>query len=262
MTASPSLNSDAPRRACSPSVGATVTLHFRHHTAPRMRVVQLLSRTVRMIAATSLVLGCASVSAQNSSPICTNPLDSRIRNSCIVTSQSLWRGAKPDAAAAAALVEKGVKTVVNLEWLHDDRQAFEDAKLSDASRHEIQYFRVADLEPLVVLDRAMVDDHVAHFIAITRTQPKPIFVHCRSGQNRTGVMVAAYRVLNGTSIEDANGEMGSYGGIWFASDADYIRSLTPQRISELEEAIARWTMKLKRDAEIVCADTRCNATPK
>jgi protein tyrosine phosphatase len=228
-----------------------------------MHLVQLWSRAVRMIAATSLmlVLGCAAVPAQNSIPICTNPLDSRIRNSCIVTSQSLWRGAKPDAAAAAALVEKGVKTVVNLEWLHDDRQAFEDAKLSDSSRHEVQYFRVVDWEPLVVLDRPTVDDHVAHFIAITRTQPKPIFVHCRSGQNRTGVMVAAYRVFDGTSIEDANAEMQSYGGIWFASDADYIRSLTPQRISELEEAIARWTLKLKRDAEIVCADTKCNAVP-
>ncbi len=229
-----------------------------------MHLVQLLSRAVRMIATTSLmlVLGCASAPAQNSIPICTNPLDSRIRNSCIVTSQSLWRGAKPDAVAAAALVEKGVKTVVNLEWLHDDRQAFEDAKLSDASRHEIQYFRVVDWEPLVVLDRPTVDDHVAHFIAITRTQPTPIFVHCRSGQNRTGVMVAAYRVFNGTSIEDANAEMQSYGGIWFASDADYIRSLTPQRISELEEAIARWTLKLKRDAEIVCSDTKCDAALK
>jgi protein tyrosine phosphatase len=35
------------------------------------------------------------------------------------------------------------------------------------------------------------------------TQPKPVFVHCRSGRNRTGVMIAAYRVFNGMSNEDA-----------------------------------------------------------
>jgi len=30
-----------------------------------------------------------------------------------------------------------------------------------------------------------LDDHVAHFLAVVDKQPKPVYVHCRSGQNRT-----------------------------------------------------------------------------
>jgi protein tyrosine/serine phosphatase len=94
-------------------------------------------------------------------------------------------------------------------------------------------------------------------MAITRTQPMPIFVHCRSGQNRTGVMVAAYSVLNGADIEETIGEMGKYGGLWFKHDADYIRTLTPQRRAELEQRIVDWIPRLQRDAQILCSNTIC-----
>jgi len=178
-----------------------------------------------------------------------------------VTAQALWRGARPDAAAAAALVEMGVKTVVNLEWLLDDRKSFEEASVAADKLYEVQYFRVPDWEPLVVIAPSKLDNHVAHFIAITRTQPKPIFVHCRSGQNRTGVMVAAYRVFNGADIEETIAEMGGYGGIWFKNDAEYIRTLTVQRRAQLEGRIEEWIPKLRRDAQILCSNTKCTANP-
>jgi rhodanese/phosphatase family protein len=224
-----------------------------------MATLQCLQRTIRLTATSALVLffGCAAAPDQNAHPPCADPLDAKVKNSCIVTPGTLWRGAKPDTVAAAALIEKGARTIVNLEWAHDDRRSFETAKLSDPATHAVQYFRLPDWEAWVVLTRAKVDDHVAHFIAITRSQPKPIFVHCRSGQNRTGVMVAAYRVFNGASIDDAIAEMRRYGGIWFKYDADYIRSLTPQRRTELEVKINRWISKLHPDAEIRCTNTRC-----
>ena len=58
-------------------------------------------------------LGLAPLHAQEAA--CATPLDARIENSCIVDAGTLWRGAKPSKAAATALVERGVKTVVNLE---------------------------------------------------------------------------------------------------------------------------------------------------
>jgi len=178
-----------------------------------------------------------------------------------VTAQTLWRGARPDADAAAALVEIGVKTVVNLEWLLDDRKSFEAASVAADKIYDVQYFRVSDWEPLVVIAPGILDNHVVHFIAITRTQPKPIFVHCRSGQNRTGVMVAAYRVFNGADIEETIAEMGAYGGIWFKHDAEYIRTLTVQRRAQLEGRIEEWIPKLRRDARILCSNTKCTANP-
>jgi protein tyrosine phosphatase (PTP) superfamily phosphohydrolase (DUF442 family) len=205
----------------------------------------------------ALLTGCAAAADSNALPSCTTPLNARVENSCVVTPQALWRGAKPDDVAAATLVEMGAKTVVNLELLYDDRQSFDGAKVSVGARREVQYFRIADWEPLVVFAPQKVDDHVAHFIAITRTQPLPVFVHCRSGRNRTGVMVAAYRVFNGMSNEDAIAEMKRYGGEWFKYDADYIRSLTPQRREELERRVREWIPKLRPDARIVCMDGSC-----
>jgi len=203
-----------------------------------------------------LLVGCATAST----PIelfCKSPLDSKVANSCVVSEQTLWRGARPGPEAAAALVELGVKTVVSLELFQDDRDAFETAMISSRDSREIQYFQVRDWEPLVLLAPSKVDDHVAHFLAIARTQPKPIFVHCRSGQNRTGIMVAAYKVFDGADIEDTILEMEKYGGFWSKSDADYIRRLTLRRRAAIEERVADWIPRVKRSARIVCASGKC-----
>ena len=72
-------------------------------------------------------------------------------------------------------------------------------------------------------------------------------------------MVAAYRVFNGMSNEDAIDEMKRYDGVWFKYAADYIRSLTPQHREELEKRIEEWIPKLRTDARIVCMDGSCKA---
>jgi hypothetical protein len=198
---------------------------------------------------------------------CDTPLDTIIKNSCIVNA-TLWRGAKPDQAAAARLIMHGVKTVVNLELLHNDISAFSSAN-SNANPDSItgnpltqtvQYFRIRDWEPIVAISRRMVDRHVAEFIAITRSAPAPIYVHCRSGRNRTGVMVAAYKVFNGTPIEEAVADMKRFKGEWFKQDAKYIRTLTPARIAALETKITEAQTKLEKEAEISCTDAACRIT--
>ena len=185
------------------------------------------------------------------------PLDQKVANSCVVSEQTLWRGAHPGPVAAAALVDLGVKTVVSLELFQDDRTAFEAAVINSRDVREIQYFQIRDWEPLVFLAPTKVDDHVARFLAIARTQPKPLFVHCRSGQNRTGIMVAAYRIFNGADIESAILEMEKYGGFWSKLDADYIRTLTPQRRAAIEMRISDLMPKVKRNARIMCSGGRC-----
>ena len=207
-----------------------------------------------------LLIGCVNAPI----PIelsCTLPLDPKVANSCVVSEQTLWRGARPTPEAAAALVELGVKTVVSLELLQDDRNAFEAAMIGSRDTSEIQYFQIRDWEPLVVLAPGKVDDHVAHFLAIARTQPKPLFVHCRTGQNRTGIMVAAYKVFNGADIEETILEMEKYGGLWSKLDADYIRTLTLQRRRAIEERITDLMPSVKRSAKIVCSGGRCVFNP-
>jgi len=192
---------------------------------------------------------------------CSNDLDSPILNFCVVTPDVLWRGAKPAQDGAAWLMQRGVRTIVNLELLHDDRRAFGEARLANAGRYEAGYFRIPDWEPNAVLAQALLDDHVARFLAVVDKQPKPVYVHCRTGQNRTGVMVAAYRVIvEGASAGEAIAEMGRYRGIWFKADSGYIRGLSPERREEIRRKAAAWIPKLEQDSRIICENRKCEVS--
>jgi hypothetical protein len=204
----------------------------------------------------AFLLGCATPLPR--ADACGNPLSTQIANSCVVRKDVLWRGAKPDVVAATELVNRGVRTVVNLELAHDDRDAFRDARPSVSQPLGIEYFRIRDWEPNVVLAPGLLDRHVAEFIAITRGQPKPIYVHCRSGQNRTGVMVAAYRVLEESQpIDSAVAEMAGYQGIWFKEDAEYIRQLVGERAARLRAMAAERVENVRAEAHLLCTSAGC-----
>ncbi|MBU0916726.1 MULTISPECIES: fused DSP-PTPase phosphatase/NAD kinase-like protein [Aquabacterium] len=177
-------------------------------------------------------------------------------NACIVSPGVLWRGGKPDEQGASALLSKGVGTVVNLEMLHSDKGSFQQATV--ASSRQVDYFEVPEWEPNVIIAPGWVDDSVAEFIAIVRTQPRPVYVHCRSGQNRTGVMVAAYRIIEeGLSVEAAIDEMGRYNGFWFKQDAKYLREMAAGRLAQIKALADRKQHMLQRAARFDCGDKGC-----
>ncbi len=208
---------------------------------------------------------------------CTSTLNSPIKNFCEVSKGILWRGAKPDEQGAAWLIENGVHTIVNLELLNDDRATLTSVQLEnqvddreilshtllkEPSVHDIHYYRVRDWEPLVVVASWLTDDRVAQFLAVASQAPKPLYVHCRSGQNRTGVMVAAYRVIvegndQDDAIDSAVAEMQRYRGFWFESDAAYIRSLTRERRADIRKKMNAWIPRIKREALIRCEQGKC-----
>ena len=211
----------------------------------------------------ALLTGFPSSSMPIASSGCPNDLGSPIPNFCVVTPNVMWRGAKPAQDGAAWLVQHRVRTIVNLELLHEDRRVFGQVKLANAGRYEVVYFRISDWEPNAVLAPALLDDHVAHFLAVVDKQPKPVYVHCRSGQNRTGVMVAAYRVIvEGLSRDAAIAEMRRYQGIWFKADSAYIRSLSSERREAIRRKAAAWMPKLKRDSRIVCGNGKCDVSKR
>lgn len=203
----------------------------------------------------------AFASGQSVARACSDNLGSPIKNFCVVTPDVLWRGARPDKDGAAWLIQQGVRTIVNLELLLDDKSALGQATILDGNKYEVGYFRIHDWEPLPILAPSVVDDHVAHFLAIVSQQPKPIFVHCHSGKNRTGVMVAAYRVfIEGVNDAEAIEEMKRYQGQWFEADATYIRELSAQRREEIRRKVVEWIPKLKMDARVVCENGACTVS--
>lgn len=221
------------------------------------RVSTQLSLAAFLILGSTSLCGCAT--PKPLADACASPLSPAVANSCVVAPGTLWRGAKPDLEGAATLISLGVKTVVNLETLNDDLGAFRAARPATASSAKIDYFRIRDWEPNVVIAPALLDSHVADFIAIAKTRPKPIYVHCRSGQNRTGVMVAAYRVLlEGMPIESAIAEMQKYQGVWFKQDAEYLRSLTGEHRVRLEKMAEARLGQIQPEAQLECSAAGCN----
>jgi hypothetical protein len=206
-----------------------------------------------------VLLMCELVSAapQTAAVSCPNNLGSPIENFCVATPDVLWRGARPDKDGAAWLIGHGVRTIVNLELIHDDKSSFDHVIIADDKKFQVRYFRIHDWEPLPKLSDSIVDGHVARFLAVISQQPKPVYVHCRSGMNRTGVMIAAYRVLiESIPAEDAIDEMGSYQGQWFKTDAKYIRGLSKRR-DEIMNKVKEWAPKLKFDAQVICEKGTC-----
>jgi protein tyrosine phosphatase (PTP) superfamily phosphohydrolase (DUF442 family) len=131
-----------------------------------------------------IVCGCA---GQRGFP----PKD-QIQNFDVVDAH-LCRGAQPNAAGLEALAKSGVTLVLNLRrgdtWLDEWRVCnslgmdYKEVGLSGVVSP-----KQSDLRRIV----RMIDEHTGK-----------VFVHCQFGCDRTGVVVACYRIGRGMSPEEA-----------------------------------------------------------
>lgn len=135
----------------------------------------------------------------------------------------LWRGARPDDSSGAQwLAAGGVKTAINLEWEQSDDELFAGT--------QIFRVRLADWEPNPAFFQMLEDRHIRYLLSSIRSYPNRKFVHCRSGQNRTGIAVAAYRlIIKNDPVDAVVADMRSFGGIWAHIDEKYIRDLAERK---------------------------------
>jgi len=218
------------------------------------------ARTAPLHAATTLALcclgGCVYFAKHTSEGACRDNLGSPIRNFC-VEAPSVWRGERPSRDDASWLLHHGVRTVVNLEVFISDRVAFDHARAPPGAR-PVQYYHVPDFEPVHLVNWSLLDSHVAQFIAIVKRAPKPVYVHCMDGLDRTGVLIAAYRVLvEDVDSESAIAEVRRYGTPWIRVDAAYIRSLSGERRDAILHLAGEREARLKPTALISCNEGTC-----
>ncbi|HYG80360.1 MAG TPA: sulfur transferase domain-containing protein [Pyrinomonadaceae bacterium] len=101
-------------------------------------------------------------------------------------SDRLYRGGQPGEGGMSELAALGVNTVINLRD-DDERAAAEE---TDARAAGLRYFNV----PLGRFGRP-TDEQVERVMAlINAPENGVVFVHCAKGRDRTGTIVAVYRI--------------------------------------------------------------------
>lgn len=204
--------------------------------------------------------GCVYFSRHTLPGACADDLGSPMHNFCVVTPGKLWRGATPDRADAAWLVEHGVRTVVSLQL--NMRPAFRGARLDPALAHSVVYYRVQDFIAVDVLTHYHLDEHVAYVLAIIEKAPKPVFVSCRAGVDRTGIIAAAYRILiQGKSRRQAIAEMDRFHSPWDPLNGHYVRSLSGARATKILRNVKKWEGRMRPTGEFVCREGGCRFYP-
>ncbi len=119
-------------------------------------------------------------------------------------SDTLYRSAQPTKEGMQNLKAMGIKTVINLRYLHSDRDEIGDLAL--------------DAEHIPMKSWNPEREEAVRFLQIV-TDPKraPVLVHCQHGADRTGTMCAIYRIaVQNWSTDEAIREM-TEGGFNFHS---------------------------------------------
>ncbi len=147
-----------------------------------------------------------------------------IHNSGKVT-EALYRGAQPKENGLVELKELGITTVVDLRGEGRDKIEWE-RKTTESLGMRFVHIPVSGWSP-------PADEQLVQFLSLFRGAPRQkIFVHCRFGDDRTGVFVAAYRMaLEKWPAEQATKEMYFFGfnGFWHPAMKSFIRDF-PERL--------------------------------
>jgi tyrosine-protein phosphatase SIW14 len=146
----------------------------------------------------------------------------------------LLRGAQPSSQGLAELKKLGVTTVVNLRgWGHEVE--------SERKRAESLGFRYFNIP--VSGWSPPTNEQVAQFLVLLRSSPgQKIFVDCKYGEDRSGVMTAAYRIAeNSWTAEQAIQEMDFFGFHyhWHPSMLSFVRKFPVNYASDPAYAVLR-----------------------
>jgi tyrosine-protein phosphatase SIW14 len=128
----------------------------------------------------------------------------------------LYRGGQPKVGGLKRLASLGVKTVINLRG--DDEHA--GAEEREAKALGMKFYNL----PLSLGGRPSREQIARALALINAPENQPVFLHCHKGSDRTGVVVAAYRITHDHWTDrEAQREADQYGmGWWQHGKKDFI----------------------------------------
>ena len=122
--------------------------------------------------------------------------------------ENLYRGGQLTAAGIKELQKMGIKTVIDLRD-NDDRALKEEAWAKAAG---LRFVNI----PLSNWFSPHNEDIKTILAEIDRKGDSPVYVHCKRGSDRTGTVVAVYRIThNGWTAKQANAEAKQFGFGWW-----------------------------------------------
>jgi tyrosine-protein phosphatase SIW14 len=137
----------------------------------------------------------------------------------------LYRGAQPRTDGLRELRKLGITTIVDLRGEDPDKREWERQQAASLG---IRFVNI----PVSGWDPPS-NEQVAQFLSLFHNdQREKVFIHCRFGDDRTGVFVAAYRMAyDGWPAQQAINEMYFFGfsGFWHPSMKAFIRDF-PSRL--------------------------------
>lgn len=141
-------------------------------------------------------------------------------------SEVLYRGAQPKEIGLSELKILGINTIVDLRG--------EDREKTNWERQRAESLGMRFVQIPVSAWSPPTDEQLVQFLALLRDNPgHKIFVHCRYGEDRTGVFIAAYRLASEKwTADQAIKEMYFFGfnGLWHPSMKSFIREF-PGRLN-------------------------------
>ncbi len=129
---------------------------------------------------------------------------------------NLYRGGQPTEAGIGTLAKLGIKTVI---YLRDGKEL---AKAEEKWATEAGMNFIHEPEKNWRKPKRASIERVIERLDLAENQP--VFVHCRRGADRTGTVIAIYRILrDGWTGKQANAEAKKFGfGWWQIRMKDFI----------------------------------------
>ena len=171
---------------------------------------------IGLLLSTTFFIGATSRPAEWAQPISQEGVPNLFK-----VTDHLYRSAQPSAAGMKNLESIGIRTVINLRAFHSDHAEVAGTALLN--------------EELSVKTWHLEDEDVARVLRMLKdTARGPYLVHCQHGADRTGTMIAMYRIIfQGWSKEKAIDELvnGGYGfhPIW-KNILEYVQNVDVEKI--------------------------------
>lgn len=194
----------------SSGLTASMCTKWRANSTGSARLIELLLVSVALALPLAAQDTCTVNFPHDANP--TAITDDYVCNFHQVDSQ-VYRGGRPRPSAYPKLEQLGVRTIINLEETENadeerDAVARFNATRKPENRIDFISFPITQAE---INKSGVSGRQVHHLFQLIQDAPKPVFIHCYYGRDRTGAVIALYRMsLGGLPYQKAYEEAVHY----------------------------------------------------